>query len=142
MKKILIGGCLLTISSLALASQNVGFTAKNNQDPIFIEKCDMYKNAQKNNNIELLKTFVEKKWFEGDKATKIEAFIVKMAKKRQKKLKKAGGYILTEKRMSTKTQPNVSHVVIEWNNGKKSYHSDGCVFKMDINQNGWRITIR
>ncbi len=39
---------------------NVGFTAKDNQDTIFIEKSDIYQNAQKDNDIELLKTFVEK----------------------------------------------------------------------------------
>lgn len=42
-----------------------------------------------------------------------------MAKKRQKMLEEAGGYIVTEKRMSTKTQPDVSQVVLKWNNGKK-----------------------
>ncbi len=137
-----MGGCLLAICSSAQAMPNVGFTAKNNQDPIFIEKCDIYQNAQKDNDIELLKTFVEKKWFEGDKAAKVEAMIVKWAKRRQQKLKKAGSYILTEKRMSTKTQPDVSEVVIKWNNGKKFSASDGCVFIMDVNQNGWSITIR
>ena len=68
--------------------------------------------------------------------------IVKWAKRRQKKLDKAGGYIVTEKRMSTKTQPDVSEVVLRWSNGKKFSASDGCVFIMDVNQNGWRIRMR
>jgi len=142
MKKLLLGGCLFAICSSVQAMPNVGFTAKDNQDPIFIEKCDIYQNAQKENDIELLKTFAEKKWFEGDKAAKAEALIVKMAKKRQKMLESAGGYILKEKRMSTKTQPDVSEVVLKWNNGKKFGASDGCVFIMDVNQNGWRIRMR
>ncbi len=60
MKKFLMGWCLLAICSSVQAIPNVGFTAKDNQDPIFIEKCGIYQNAQKDNDIELLKTFVEK----------------------------------------------------------------------------------
>lgn len=70
----------LALSSASLiASPNYGIAAKNNQDPIFIEKCDVYQQAQKEGDLETLKSFVDKVWFEGDKAKRAEQALLKKA---------------------------------------------------------------
>lgn len=130
----------LALSSASLiASPNYGIVAKNNQDPIFIEKCDVYQQAQKEGDLETLKSFVDKVWFEGDKAKRAEQALLKKAARFEQRVSKAGNYIVKEKRLSDKTEDNFAEVLINWTNGDKFSSNDGCVFEKIKESNLWRI---
>ncbi|MCF6455476.1 hypothetical protein [Pseudoalteromonas sp. MMG024] len=130
----------LALSSAPLiASPNYGITAKNNQDPVFIEKCDVYQQAQKEGDLETLKSFVDKVWFEGSKAKRAEQALLKKAARFEQRVSKAGNYIVKEKRLSDKTQDNFAEVLINWTNGDKFSSNDGCVFEKIKDSELWRI---
>ncbi|KPV95537.1 hypothetical protein AN214_02455 [Pseudoalteromonas sp. P1-9] len=130
----------LALSSAPLiASPNYGIAAKNNQDPVFIEKCDVYQQAQKEGDLETLKSFVDQVWFEGSKAKRAEQALLKKAARFEQRVSKAGNYIVIEKRLSDKTQDNFAEVLINWTNGDKFSSNDGCVFEKIKDSELWRI---
>lgn len=132
---------LFLVSFTAMASPNHGFSAKSNKDPIFIEKCELYKQALKEGDLPLLKSFVEKRWLEGDKAPRVEQHILKKANRYQQVLSDAGNYIVQEKRLSTMTKDNVAQVLITWTNGDKFTMHDGCVFEKIESSELWEIDL-
>ncbi|MEI4549423.1 hypothetical protein [Pseudoalteromonas spongiae] len=140
MKPLSLSTLLIAVTSFtANASSNYGIAAKNNQDPIFIEKCDVYQQAQKEGDLETLKSFVDKVWFEGDKAKRAEQALLKKAARFEQRVSKAGNYIVKEKRLSDKTQDNFAEVLINWTNGDKFSSNDGCVFEKIKDSDLWRI---
>ena len=81
-KRILsISLILLSNELLAASTDNFGFVASNNQDPIFIEKCSEYRNAKLANDITTLLTFVAPKFLEKDLIHKATKHVRKVSKK-------------------------------------------------------------
>ncbi|WP_138629758.1 hypothetical protein [Pseudoalteromonas spongiae] len=65
--------------------------------------------------------------------------MLKKAARFERRVSKAGNYIVKEKRLSDKTQDNIAQVLINWTNGDKFSSHDGCVFEKIKDSDLWRI---
>lgn len=141
MKKIL-SVCLILLSNelLAASTDNFGFVASNNQDPIFIEKCSEYRNAKLANDITTLLTFVDPKFLEKDLIHKATKHVRKVSKKYNKHF---GGksYQLSENRLVENSDESLAGVKVVWRSEKSSFH-EGCAFDKITSSNKWKIRVK
>lgn len=127
-KKVIIFLPFLFSCAHALAAEpNVEFNAKNNQADIFIEKCQLWRNAMRDDNKEVMWSFVEEK-YKGTLKPKMAKKMEKVASSHRQALDEAGVYIKRAEYLSTEVPKEVAQVFIKWGNGKKKGFSDSCVF--------------
>ena len=105
---------LLQASTHAFANEvrHVEFSASSNQDPIFIEKCDIYRDAKLTGNKQVLLQFVEEKFRSEKFKSKLDKRLTKVSTKYQgnfegKDLK------LVENRMSPDAKQNYASTIVK-----------------------------
>lgn len=132
---------LLLASTHAFANEvrHVEFSASSNQDPIFIEKCDIYRDAKLTGNKQVLLQFVEEKFRSEKFKSKLDKRLTKVSTKYQghfegKDLK------LVENRMSPDAKQNYASTIVKWRAEKASFR-EGCTFKQDPASGNWRIVL-
>jgi len=132
---------IIFLSTAAFADEsNVNFPAKDNQDPLFIKKCEEFRQAKADKDIDTLMSFVPKhfKDTEDEKKRSI-AYLSKKAEKFQKYVTSPEFEVLSQK-ISTETKPLFAQVKIEAKYGEKNLVSDGCGFKY-TKKDGWIIIV-
>ncbi|WP_139015450.1 hypothetical protein [Pseudoalteromonas sp. TB64] len=121
----LLFGCAHVLA----AEPNVEFNAKNNQADIFIEKCQLWRDAMRDNNKEVMWSFVEQK-YKGTLKPKMTNKMNKVASRHRRALNEAGAYIKHAEYLLSEVSKDVAQVIIKWGNGKKMNFSDSCVFDL------------
>lgn len=133
--------------SLGLAAQdstNVEFAAENNQADVFIEKCHTWRNAMRDNDMDLMWTFVEEK-FKGPLKPKMAQKLKKVAAKHRRHLDEAGAYVQRSVSLSQETPSDTAQVIVKWDNngtGSKDIgYVDSCVFEQLPGTTKWVLDI-
>ena len=140
-KKVIISLLLLFSCAHALAAEpNVEFNAKNNQADIFIEKCQLWRNAMRDDNKEVMWSFVEEK-YKGTLKPKMAKKMEKVASSHRQAHDEAGAYIKRAEYLSNEVPNDVAEVIIKWGNGKKKGFSDSCVFELLPGTTKWVLDI-
>lgn len=127
---------LVSFSSNTFAdSANHNFVAHSNTDSIFLEKCKVYRESLKNQDIELFKTFIAPSFREHPGLIKGFSTYVKKYKREVDK----DSYILEKVVIAQLKDQNFAGVdyIYSFNNGKGSGNS-GCTFHR-LEGNHWEI---
>ena len=127
---------LLSLSSVAQANNNnYGFYAENRLSPVFIEKCKLWRQALKGENIELALSFLDPakvimrpKYAEKHIRSKIKVLKTTLSYK---------GYKELPMKINTKTEPKYSNVIIDWK-ADNGIGGSSCTFK-EISPRHWRL---
>lgn len=140
-KKMILSLPILFSCAHAFAAEpNVEFNAKNNQADIFIEKCQLWRNAMRDNDKDVMWSFVEEK-YKGTLKPKMAKKMEKVASRHRRALDEAGAYIKRAEYLSTEVPKEVAQVFIKWGNGKKMNFSDSCVFELLPGTTKWVLDI-
>ncbi|ATC82257.1 hypothetical protein PAT01_03460 [Pseudoalteromonas atlantica] len=144
-KKVIISLPFLFSCAHALAAEpNVKFNAKNNQADIFIEKCQLWRNAMRDDNKEVMWSFVEEK-YKGTLKPKMAKKMEKVASRHRARLSQAGAYIKRDEYLSTEVPKDVAQVFIDWDNDGKGGQNigvlDSCVFELLPGTTKWVLDI-
>ncbi|MCK8116364.1 hypothetical protein MTF68_02200 [Pseudoalteromonas sp. 2CM37A] len=143
-KKMLISLPLLFSCAHALAAKpNVEFNAKNNQADIFIEKCQLWRNAMRDDNKEVMWSFVEEK-YKGTLKPKMAKKMEKVASSHRRALDEAGSYFKRAEYLSSEVPNDVAQVIIKWDNGGTTRNIgavDSCVFELLPGTTKWVLDI-
>ncbi|RZF80223.1 hypothetical protein EXT46_13060 [Pseudoalteromonas sp. CO325X] len=132
---------LLFLSAVAMADEpNVEFYAKDNQAKIFIEKCHLWRGAMRDDNKELMWSFVEEK-YKGTLKPKMANKMGKVAENYREALASAGNYVGEKVALSKKAPANYSEVILKWSNGDKKHFRDSCIFERLPNTSKWVLDI-
>ncbi|MBB1305920.1 MULTISPECIES: hypothetical protein [unclassified Pseudoalteromonas] len=132
---------IMFLSTSAFADEsNVNFPAKDNQDPLFIKKCEEFRKAKADKDIDTLMSFVPKHFKDTeDEKKRAIAYLSKKAEKFQKYVTSPEFEVLSQK-LSTESKSNYAQVDIRAQYGEKKFVSDGCVFEL-TKEDGWIIII-
>ena len=132
---------IMVLSTAAFADEsNVNFPAKDNQDPLFIKKCEEFRQAKADKDIDTLMSFVPKHFKDTeDEQKRAIAYLSKKADKFQKYVTSPEFKILSQK-LSTETKPLFAQVKIEARYDEKNLVTDGCGFKY-TKEDGWIIIV-
>lgn len=137
---LLLFSCVHTLA----AEPNVEFNAKNNQADIFIEKCQLWRNAMRDNDKDVMWSFVEEK-YKGTLKPKMAKKMEKVASSHRRALDEAGGYIKRAEYLSTEVPKDVAQVFIKWDNDGKGGQNigwlDSCVFELLPGTTKWVLDI-
>lgn len=144
-KKMILSLPILFSCAHALAAEpNVEFNAKNNQADIFIEKCQLWRNAMRDNDKDVMWSFVEEK-YKGTLKPKMANKMDKVASSHRRALDEAGGYIKRAEYLSTEVPKDVAQVFIKWDNDGKGGQNigwlDSCVFELLPGTTKWVLDI-
>ncbi len=140
MKLIALCGFILVSSSAFANESNINFPAKDNQDPLFIKKCQEFRQAKADKDIDALMSFVQKQFKDTeDKKKRAIAYLSKEAEKFQKYAQNPD-FEITSIKMSTETKPLFAQVRIKAKYGEKKFLSDGCGFEY-TKEDGWIIIV-
>ncbi|MEL0632699.1 hypothetical protein V6237_07955 [Pseudoalteromonas carrageenovora] len=131
---------LFSCAHALAAEPNVEFDAKNNQADIFIEKCQLWRNAMRDDDKEVMWSFVEEK-YKGALKPKMAKKMEKVASRHRRALDEAGAYIKRAQYLSDEVPNDVAQVIIKWGNGKKMGASDSCVFELLPGTTKWVLDI-
>ena len=140
MKLIALCSFMLVSSSAFADESNVNLPVKDNQDPLFIKKCQEFRQAKADKDIDKMMSFVPKhfKDTEGEKKRAI-AYLSKEAEKFQEYAQDPN-FEITSIKISTETKPLFAQVKIEAKYDEKNLVSDGCGFKY-TKEDGWIIIV-
>lgn len=146
MKGYLAIAAALTISLPCLASPtNYGFTAKNNQDPVFLDKCLAFRDALTANDIPVLVSYVDPALL-AKYPKRMAQGMAKRAKKMQKITSKPGykvekAYVVKQEDLAHPS-PNIAAVTVLASTGPNSTPiRSGCAFKR-LDNGTWSYVIR
>ncbi|MCL1037389.1 hypothetical protein L2750_09500 [Shewanella submarina] len=132
---------LLAISFGAVASEfnNFDFSATDNSDPLFIEKCQIYRDALKQKDIETIKTFISPEFFSKPGFDKALQGLIRRFDKQTEKPQ----YSEVSKSLDKLSNPDVAGVTIryeyKYKQGKGGGNA-GCTFDRMENGN-WKIRL-
>ena len=130
---------LLSTATFADES-NVNLPAKDNQDPLFIKKCEEFRQAKADKNIDTLMSFAPKHFKDSeDEKKRAIAYLNKKSEKFQKYVSNPEFEVVSQK-LSTETKPLLAQVKIEAKYDEKNLVSDGCGFKY-TKEDGWIIIV-
>ncbi|QSX40148.1 hypothetical protein [Shewanella cyperi] len=116
-------------------SEHFGFYAKDNQDPVFLEQCQMFRSALDKKDMEAIKSFTDPAYFNHPGLTNALQDLV--AKYRHEVDK--SDYRQTSISIAKLANPDKAGISIlyEYKSGK-GHGNSGCTFKR-IKDNAWRI---
>ena len=131
---------IMFLSTAAFANEsNVNFPAKDNQDPLFIKKCEEFRQAKADKDIDTLMSFVPKHFKDTEEEKKRAiAYLSKEAEKFQEYAQDPN-FEITSIKISTKAPKKNASVRIEAKSGDKRSYSTGCAFEKT--KNGWMIIV-
>jgi len=131
---------IMVLSTAAFANEsNVNFPAKDNQDPLFIKKCEEFRQAKADKDIDTLMSFVPKQFKDTEEEKKRAiAYLSKEAEKFQEYAQDPN-FEITSIKISTKAPKKNASVRIEAKSGDKRSYSTGCAFEKT--KNGWMIIV-
>lgn len=140
MKLIALCSFMLVSSSAFADESNVNLPVKDNQDPLFIKKCQEFRQAKADKDIDKMMSFVPKhfKDTEGEKKRAI-AYLSKEAEKFQEYAQDPN-FEITSIKISTKAPKKNASVRIEAKSGDKRSYSSGCAFE-NTKEDGWIIIV-
>ncbi|PKG68326.1 MULTISPECIES: hypothetical protein [Pseudoalteromonas] len=112
---------IMVLSTAAFANEsNVNFPAKDNQDPLFIKKCEEFRQAKADKDIDTLMSFVPKHFKDTeDEKKRAIAYLSKKAEKFQKYVTSPEFKVLSQK-LSTESKSNYAQVDIRAQYGEKN----------------------
>ena len=132
---------IIFLSTAAFADEsNVNLPAKDNQDPLFIKKCEEFRQAKADKNIDTLMSFVPKHFKDTeDEKKRAIAYLSKEAEKFQEYAQDPN-FEITSIKISTKAPKKNASVRIEAKSGDKRSYSSGCAFEK-TKADGWIIIV-
>ena len=140
MKLIALCSFMLVSSSAFADESNVNLPVKDNQDPLFIKKCQEFRQAKADKDIDKMMSFVPKHFKDTEQEKKRAiAYLSKEAEKFQEYAQDPN-FEITSIKISTKAPKKNASVRIEAKSGDKRSYSSGCAFE-NTKEDGWIIIV-